>query len=110
MMTKANIKIAYQKLLEMFGAGRCYEVARDGVIATCRINKILYLTPNEVDYVWRTRRFNSKFDEFLTLDEAKKKSKKIRDSVIEKEIECYEKRIKELNKELDKWKKRLSAN
>lgn len=109
-MTKTNITTAYQKLLEMIESGRCYEVARDGVIATCKINKILELSPNRVDYRWRTRRFNSTFDEFLTLDEAKKKSKKIRDSVVKKEIKYYEKRIKELNKELDKWKKRLSAN
>lgn len=113
-MTKTNITTAYQKLLELIESKHNYEIIRDGFISVCNIDNVTSIEYYDgkwgVHYRYKDRRFHTYFDEFLTLAEAKRKVKKLKDSYIKSEIADCKKRIKELNKELAKWQKRLSTN
>lgn len=112
-MTKTNITTAHQKLLELIESKHNYEIGRDGFIAACNINNVTSIEHCGrwlVNYTYKDRRFCTGFDEFLTLAEARRKAKRLRNNYIKGEIADCKKRIKELNKELAKWQKRLSTN
>lgn len=113
-MTKTNITTAYQKLLELIKSKHNYEIIRDGFIAVCNINNVIsieyYDSKWGVHYRYKDRRFHTYFDEFITLAEAEKKRKKLKNTYIKGEIADCKKGIRELNKELAKWQKKLSTN